>query len=162
MHFSPIGIIPKRNKPGKWRLIVDLSSPEGASVNDGVARETCSLSYISVDTVADRVLTLGKGALVAKMDVKQAYRMVPVHPEDRLLLGMKWGGKVYVDKTLPFGLRSAPLLFSALADALAWAMKQKGVTFVEHYIDDFITVGRQGTSECRDNLKKMLRLCEAI
>ena len=89
MHCSPIGIIPKKNKPGKWRLIVDLSSPEGASVNDGVAKEQGSLSYISVDTVADRVLELGKGALMAKMDVKQAYRMVPVHPEDRLLRYVK-------------------------------------------------------------------------
>ena len=26
---SPIGGIPKSNQPGKWRLIVDLSSPEG-------------------------------------------------------------------------------------------------------------------------------------
>ena len=40
-------------------------------------------------------------------------------------------------------------------------MRQKGVTFVEYYIDDFITVGRQGTSECRENLEKLLRLCEA-
>ena len=68
---SPIGIIPKKNKPGKWRLIVNLSSPEGASVNDGIAKESCSLSYISVDMVADRVLTVGQGALLAKMDVKQ-------------------------------------------------------------------------------------------
>ena len=161
VHCSPIGIIPKKNKPGKWRLIVDLSAPEGASVNDGIQKEACSLSYISVDTVADRVLDLGQGALLAKMDVKQAYKMVPVHPQDRPLLGMKWADKVFVDKTLPFGLRSAPLIFSALADALAWSMRQKGVTFVEHYIDDFVTVGRQGSSECQNNIETMLRLCEA-
>ena len=161
VHCSPIGIIPKKNKPGKWRLIVDLSAPEEASVNDGIEKETCSLSYISVDTVADRVLNLGQGALLAKMDVKQAYRMVPVHPQDRPLLGMRWAGKVFVDKTLPFGLRSAPLIFSALADALAWSMRQKGVTFAEHYIDDFVTVGRQETHECQKNMEAMLKLCEA-
>ena len=49
IHCSPIGIIPKKGKPGKWRLIVDLSSPEGASVNDGVDKEKSSLSYTSVD-----------------------------------------------------------------------------------------------------------------
>ena len=33
-HSSPIGLIPKPHHPGKWRLIVDLSSPRGSSVND--------------------------------------------------------------------------------------------------------------------------------
>ena len=40
IHVSPIGIIPKKNKPGKWRLIVDLSSPDGASVNDGISSQS--------------------------------------------------------------------------------------------------------------------------
>ena len=86
--------------------------------------------------------------------------MVPVHPEDRCLLGMRWEGKVYVDKTLQFGLRSAPLIFSALADALAWIMKQKGVSFVDHYMDDFVKVGRPRSQEGYNNLQMMLRTCE--
>ena len=59
-------------------------------------------------------MSLGQGALLAKIDFKQAYCNIPVHPEDRPLLGMAWRGKVYLDKLLPFGLRSAPIiLFSA-------------------------------------------------
>ena len=119
IHCSPIGIIPKKNKPCKWRLIVDVSSPTDASVNDGIHKELCSLSYTSVDAVADGALTLGKGTLIAKMDIKHAYRMVHVNPTDRWLLGMRWEDQVFVDKTLPFGLRSAPLIFSAVADELA-------------------------------------------
>ena len=38
---SPIGLIPKPHQPGKWRLIVDLSSPRGASVNEAIASEPC-------------------------------------------------------------------------------------------------------------------------
>ena len=53
---------------------------------------------------------------MAKMDIQQAYRNIPVAPEDRHLLGMSWQGHVFVDRVLPFGLRSAPLLFSAIAD----------------------------------------------
>ena len=159
IHCSPIGIIPKKNKPGKWRLIVDLSSPENGSVNDGIEKDICSLSYTSVDVVADKVLALGRGAMLAKMDIKQAYRMVPIHPQDRRLLGMRWEGVVYVDKTLPFGLRSAPIIFSALADALAWMMASRGVSFVDHYIDDFITAGRPTSTECHNNLQIMLETC---
>lgn len=161
VHCSPIGIIPKRNKPGKWRLIVDLSSPEGASTNDGVDKEACSLSYTSVDYIAARVASMGQGTELAKMDIRQAYRMIPVHPCDRHLLGMRWREEVFVDKTLPFGLRSAPIIFTAVADALQWAMEERGVTFAEHYIDDFITVGAPGSDECTRNVQLMLQTCES-
>ena len=46
VHVSPFGVIPKAD-PGKWRLILDLSSPRGNSINDGIAKELCSLSYVS-------------------------------------------------------------------------------------------------------------------
>jgi len=152
LQCSPFGVIPKKHKPGKWRLIVDLSSPEHFSVNDGIAKELCSLTYTSVDDVVACVLKAGKGALLAKMDIKQAYRNIPVHPDDRPLLGMKWQGRVFVDKTLPFGLRSAPLIFSAVADALQWIMQRRGIKDLFHYIDDFITVGGPGSSECASNV----------
>ncbi len=45
------------------------------------------------------------GARLAKFDVKGMYWTVPVHPDDRWLLGMCWRGKIYVDKVLPFGLQ---------------------------------------------------------
>ena len=54
-----------------------------------------------------------------KLDLKDAYRMVPVHPDDQHLLGISWRDGIYVDRALPFGLRSAPKLFSTVADALA-------------------------------------------
>ena len=63
---------------------------------------------------AQRVLSLGKGTLLAKVNLKSAYRMVPVHPEDRHLLGMEWQGKELVDTALPFGLRFAPKVFNVL------------------------------------------------
>ncbi len=73
-------------------LIVDLSSPKDASVNDSIEKEICILSYTSVDAVTDRVLTLGRGAMLVEMDIKQAYKMVPIHPQDCYLLGMRWEG----------------------------------------------------------------------
>ena len=71
VQVSSFGVIPK-SEPGKWRLILDLSSPEGFSVNDGVDKDLCSLSYMSVDEVAERVVEVGKGALLAKFDLKAA------------------------------------------------------------------------------------------
>ncbi len=50
-HISPFGVIPKKVKPGHWHLIVDMSSPENASVNDGIDKDMCSTSYITTDSV---------------------------------------------------------------------------------------------------------------
>ncbi len=108
-------VIPKKSKPGKWRLIIDLSAPDGHSVNDGIDKTMC---YVKIDHV---VLSLPPGALMAKIDIQHAYRNVPVHPDDRHL---RWKDEVLIDKVLPFGLRSAPFIFTAVADALQWIIKQ--------------------------------------
>ena len=162
VHCSPFGVIPKRGKPGKWRLILDLSAPEGFSVNDGIPKELCSLGYMSVDDLVAQVLQLGKGSEMAKIDVRQAYRNVPVHPRDRHLLGMEWQGRVLVDGALPFGLRSAPLLFTAMGDAVQWAAEKEGVSWAGHYIDDFVTVGGPGSGECERNLGKLKAVCTRV
>lgn len=104
-------MIPKPHQPGKWRLILDLSSPRSHGVNDGIDPQLCSLSYARLDDGVKRVLSLGAGALLAKLDIRSAYRMIPVHPDDRSLLGMRWQGTVCLDAALPFGLRSAPKIF---------------------------------------------------
>ena len=127
MHVSRFGLIPKPHQPGKWKLITDLSLPKGASVNDEVDPQLCSLSYLSVDDTVKRIIGLGSGALFAKIDIESAYRLIPVQPDDRPLLGLEWKGQLYVDGALSFGLRSAHKLFSAVADALLWVLGQYGV-----------------------------------
>jgi hypothetical protein len=71
------------------RLVVDLSSPENWSVNDGIDTTLSSLSYTRVEQVAQAVLELGPGTQLAKIDVKSANRIIPVHPDDWPLLGMR-------------------------------------------------------------------------
>ncbi len=159
---SPFGVIPKKGKPGKWRLIVNLSSPDGGSVNDGIARELASVAYTSVDDVVERVLALGEGAEIAKADVKTAYRNVPVHPRDRWLLGMEWEGETLIDGALPFGLRSAPLIFTALGDAIQWIATEKGATWLRHYVDDFVAVGKKDTGECAKAMKVFKETCQQL
>lgn len=99
---------------------------------------------------------------MAKLDIKSAYRNVPVHPDDRPLLGMQWDGKIYVDAALPFGLRSAPKVFNAVADAIEWIVKRHGVDLLWHYLDDFITCGPAGTDECSFNLQMLMDMCKHL
>ena len=134
--ISRFGVIPK-SSPGKWRLIVDLSHPDHKSVNDGIPKNLCSMYYITVDDAIRKILELGPGTELAKIDVKGAFRLIPVNPLDRHLLAMEWRGGIFIDTCLPFGLRSAPKLFNLMADLLEWILQEQGVTFLLHYLDDY-------------------------
>ena len=82
------------------------------------------------------MVACGRGAVLAKFDVFGAFRTVPVHRG--LLGGMRWRDKVYVDKVLPFGLRSAPKVYNAVADAVLWILiKHDGIEGL-HYLDNFL------------------------
>jgi len=79
-----------------------------------------------------------------------------------MLLGMCWKGKVYVDATLPFGLCSAPKIFTAVADAFEWILRLRGMRNVKHYLDDFIAVGPPRSLECKENLDIMRCTCREL
>ena len=97
--------------------------------------------------------------MLAKLDIKSAYRIVLVHPEDRPLPAMRWRNRIFIDKTLPFGLRSAPIIFSTVVDAIQWIVRQKGVTLISHYLDDFTILGKAGTTECAASMSQLKETC---
>ena len=111
LHISRFGVIPKNNQPGKWRLILDLSSPVGHSVNDGIPKPPFTVQYVSVNAVIEGIMAQGRGTVMAKFDVASAYQDVAIHPDNRPLLG-----KYFVDLVLPFGLHSVPFIFTSVAD----------------------------------------------
>ena len=157
-HTSPIGVIPKKHSD-KWRIIVDLSAPAGQSVNDGIAKELCSIQYSGIDEAISMIQRNGRGCALAKLDLKSAYRSIPVHPEDRHLLGLYWDGQIYLEAALPFGLRSAPKIFSAAADALLWCMAKEGVREAIHYLDDYLFVGQD---DCSTALAIAINTCDRL
>lgn len=90
IQISPLGVIPKKNKPHKWCLIVDLSSPAGFSVNDGIPQEFLSLCYTSLEHLASLLISVSRGALLVKANIKKAYRIILIHPHDQHLLRVRW------------------------------------------------------------------------
>ena len=140
---------PQKHQPGKWRLILDRSSPDGHGVNDGIREDPFAVQYMKVDDIIDGIMLLGRGTLLAKFDAESAYRVIPVHPNDHYLLGMQWQRNYFVDMALPFGLRLAPYIFSSVADLVEWFLKkQYDVNFLLHYLDDFHTLGPPNSQMC--------------
>ena len=133
---SRMAVIPKKTS-GKWRVIVNLSHPVDRSVNHLIYREATHVAHSSTGDAAHVMHFLGCNALMAKLNVKEAYRIVPIHPDDRRFLAVCWQGQVFVDCQLPFGLASAPAIVTALGEGLEWILRQRGIKAVIHYIDDF-------------------------
>ena len=78
---------------------------------------------------------------MAKTDVKSAFRIVPIHPADYSLLGMKWENLYYFDRTLPMGLSSSCSIFEAVSSALEWiSVHQLRANSVLHILDDFLFI----------------------
>ena len=67
---SPLGAVPK--KDGTHHLIIDLSSPSGLSINEFISKEDYSVTFSKFDDVVSMVKSLGKSALMAKLDIKHA------------------------------------------------------------------------------------------
>ena len=135
-HASPIGVVDK--KDGTYRLILDLSNNHAGSVNEGISIDEFAVSYCSFDDAVVMVLEAGPTPFMAKADIKHAFRLCPVRPDEWPLLCFHWLGSFYFDSRLPFGLRSSPFIFNSFADALLWILSSVLlVRWVIHYLDDF-------------------------
>ena len=165
MSISPLGAVPKAGSSAV-RVIHDLSYPRHC---DSINEHIVDLSYHNsrFDDAANHVMKVGAGALLVKLDVLSAYKQIVVREVDWPLLGFKWNGKFYYDRTLPFGLRSSCRKWELFATALhRFMMDDLNIPHVEHYVDDFLLIipkhdglSRPLPEEHRDNA---LALCERL
>lgn len=163
---SPLGLVPKR-EPGSFRLIHDLSFPKGDSVNSGIAPEDTTVSYEKIDSVISLVKAFGRHALLAKSDIENAFRLLPIRPSDMPLLGFtckKEDGSIqfYMDACLPMGLSISCQVFERFSCALQWVMETKYHASLSHMIDDFCFVGPPASDACGQALDNFLRICRDI
>ena len=70
---------------------------------------------------------LRAGDWMTKVDLKDAYFMVPIHEEDRAFLKFSFKEKTYQFKCLPFGLACAPWVFTKTLKPLAAQLRQLGM-----------------------------------
>ena len=134
---SPIGLVPKK-EPGLYRLIHDLSAPKGASVNDCIPKEFCTVQYETLDDVISHVLVCGPGSLISKVDIKDAFRICPIHPTCHSLLGFSWRDQFYIDQTK----------FHAM--------------HITHILDDFIMISPPQSPAAHLDLKNFHKMAKSI
>ena len=123
-------------------------------------KDLYSLQYVTIDDAINMISRLGRGTLLAKIDIRNAFRLCPVRPEDRPLLGINWRQQYYYDLVLPFGLRSAPFIFNQVADAFEWICREEfGISDLIHLLDDFLAAGPPASDICSRQLEIILAAC---
>lgn len=140
---SPIGLVPKKS-PGEYRMIHHLSHPRGSSINDHIDSALCSVQYTSFDEAIYMTQEFGRGCKLFKMDLKNAFRLLPVHPQDFELLGLRCNqGFYYFDKALPFGASICCSTFEKFATFLEYFVKSRMKSGkLIHYLDDYLGCDR--------------------
>ena len=142
LHISPMMTREKPNAPHR-RVIIDLSFPQGLSVNAGVEKDIYlntpfTLKLPTIDNITGQVKALGRGCKLYKVDISRAFRHIKLDPSDYDLLGLRHDA-YYVDTCLPFGYRNGSALFQRISDAVRHIMRQRQFDII-NYIDDILGI----------------------
>ncbi|KAF0297583.1 hypothetical protein FJT64_004927 [Amphibalanus amphitrite] len=120
------------------------------------------MGYVTMDQAIAALFEVGPdGALMTKADLKHAFRLIPVMPEQWWHLGFRWKDQFYFDMRLPFGLRSACAIFNDLAQVLRDAAASHSYNpHVNNYLDDFFFFSSASSPLCDAAYQTFLSLCE--
>lgn len=151
-HSSPIMTVVKKGS-GKVRVVHHLSYPRGNSINTYTKDWLCVLSRFAQAT--KMVCSIGRSCHMAKMDIKSAYRLIPIRPADWPLLGFTFHGHIYFHTTLPFGLKSSCHIWERYSTAAEWIIKNElNINNIMHYVDDSFMVEATETA-CQEDVDKI-------
>ena len=148
--FSPLNSVPKKDSSDR-RLILDLSHPPGSSINDGISKDEYldykfKLELPSVDALAARIITLGPGCKVFKIDLTRGYRQMKMDPGDIHWLGYTFHGRVYFDVSLSMGSVSSARCCQLVTSAVVYVYNKFGF-FAINYLDDIGSAERDDTAD---------------
>ena len=120
---------------------MDLSFPDGTSVNDGIPKATYlgdpfQLHYPATHHLIKLINDKGPMCLLLyKVDIKHCCRWLPVDPFDFHLLGMSWKDSIYFDTKMPFGFRTGAMAAQRTTNVIMYMYRNMGFDAV-NYIDD--------------------------
>ena len=116
--ISTIFTRPKKN--GEYRVIFNLKN----------LNESIEYHHFKMDTVESAVNLLSKNCWMTSVDIRHAYLTVRIATEHQKYLRFRWKGKCFQYTCLPFGLSSAPRIFTKLLKPVFATLRQAGCTII--------------------------------
>ena len=116
-----------RKASGGWRPVVDLKQ----------LNHRIDAPHFCVHTISSVLSTVERGDYAFKIDLQDAYFHVLIHPDCRKYLRFAFENKVYQFRVLPFGLNTAPQVFTCLGHTVAAHLHRQGISIIP-YLDDWL------------------------
>lgn len=142
--ISSVFVVPKPD--GSGRFILNLKQ-----LNQFVQYDKFKLEDYRI-----AMSLIREGDFLAKIDLKDAYYLIPVAEEHRKYLRFRYRSKLYEFSCLPMGLSSAPRIYTKIMRPVVAELRKQGI-FSVNYLDDFLIVGRSLRS-CINYVQKVLDL----
>ena len=146
--LSTIFARPKKN--GEYRVILNLKK----------LNEWVPYRHFKMDTFESAVNLIKKDCFMASIDIRHAYHSIPIAEEHQKFLRFKWKGKIFQYTCLPFGLASAPRIFTKVLKPIFAKLRMLGYVNVT-YIDDILLLG-DSKNDCKENVKLTRRYLERL
>ena len=146
--YSQMFLVPK--KDGRQRPVINLKR-----LNQSVKTEHFKMEGIHM--LKD---LLRAGDWMAKIDLKDAYFMIPIAQEDRDFLKFQWKDQTYQFNSLPFGLSSAPWVFTKTTRPVVAILREIGLRMII-YIDDILVMA-ETESLLKDHTTAVVYLLENL
>ena len=140
MNFSPINLVHKAGTKDEFHLIHDLSHPYDGinAVSNHIPDENAKVKYRHIDEVIDLGFKLRVKTNASCMDIRHAFRNLPLREDQLFLTGFTLNGKLYINSSLPFGASSSCFIFEKVATLVEWIVKHETKNKkLSHYLDDF-------------------------
>ena len=98
----------------------------------------------------------------AKTDIKSAFQIIPVRPQDYNLQGMRWHEAYFYDCYMPMGRSSSCKTFENFSTALEGiATSQLSISHIIHLLDYFL-ITAPTHALCQNQLNLFLDLCSYL
>lgn len=155
LRVQALGAVPKKGS-NALRPITDCSRPFSCSLNSFIVAEP-----FKFETIDDAVALAKPNCYFAVVDIKSAYRWVPIFPAHRQFQGFSWAFDneptfYYVDNFLCFGLANAPAIFQRISCAITRMIRRRGFNIVA-YLDDFLLIA-ESQQECLVAVQSLLSI----
>lgn len=125
--ISNIFLIPKSD--GTFRFILNLKN----------LNKFVSTHHFKMEDIRTVSKLVSKYDFMANIDLKEAYFFVPIHSTSKKYLRFKFQNQTYEFQCLPFGLSSAPYVFTKLMRPVTTYLRNRGHLLVI-YLDDVLSI----------------------
>ena len=144
---SPV-LVPKPHQ--RWRPVIDLSR-----------RNTfLHVEKFKMETPESIRTSLIPGEWVSSIDLSDAYLHIPIHPNSRKYLRFCYKAQVFQFTFLPFGLPTAPQVFTMIVKEVKLMALSRGLR-IHQYLDDWL-IRSQSQDEAQVNTQAVVDLTQSL